>query len=437
MQVIMSKYLISSVEEVYVDHALVVDKEDIIEIIPNNLAKEKYANNYICDKRDSIIMPGFINAHMHQYGVLSRGIPANVEFRDFEGFLKDYWWPFIENRIGLEEVLITAKASAIELLESGVIGFCDTLEAPNTEDNSLIEQAKVIEKLGMKAILSLESCERISPENGLRCLRENENFIRWSRENSKLTSGLMCTHTSFTCSDEFLSIAKNKAQELDVSWQFHLSESIYEVNQSLSNKGKLPVNHYDDLNLLDDKVIASQCVKVSQEEIQILREKGVRPIHMPLSNCEVGGGFSPVPNMIQSGIDVALGSDGYINDFFEVMRGAFLMHKSNLEDASVMPSKLVFKMATENGAKVLGWTDTGSLKPKNKADFIVMNDKFKTPVTLDNLFDQIVVHGDKAYIDRLYVNGKLLVENGQVKNIDKDKVFRQMRTIADRFWSFK
>ncbi len=436
MQVIMSKYLVSSVEEVYVDHALVIDKEEIVEIIPNNKAKEKYLNNYICDKRDSIILPGFINAHMHQYGVLSRGIPANVDFKDFEGFLEDYWWPFIENRIGLDEVLITAKTSAIELLESGVIGFCDTLEAPNTEDYSLIEQAKVIEKIGMKAILSLESCERISSENGLRCLRENEEFIKWSRENSKLTRGIMCTHTSFTCSDDFLSLARKKAEELDVDWQFHLSESIYEVNQSLKNKGKLPVNYYDDLNLLDERVIASQCVKMSPEEIGILKEKGVRVIHMPLSNCEVGGGFSPVPQMLEAGIKIALGSDGYINDFFEVMRGAFLIHKSNMEDASIMPSKQVLKMATENGAHVLGWNDTGILKAKNKADFIVMKDRFKTPVTLENLFDQIVVHGDKAYIDRLYVNGRLLVENGQVKNIDKEEIFSQMRAIADKFWSF-
>ena len=93
-------------------------------------------------------------------------------------------------------------------------------------------------------------------------------------------------------------------------------------------------------------------------------------------------------------------------------------------------------MATENGAHVLGWNDTGILKAKNKADFIVMKDRFKTPVTLENLFDQIVVHGDKAYIDRLYVNGRLLVENGQVKNIDKEEIFSQMRAIADKFWSF-
>lgn len=436
MLIIKSKYLISSSEDIYIDHALVIDGEKIVDIIPNTEVTEKYPNGEISDKSNSIIMPGFINAHMHQYGVLSRGIPANVEFKDFEGFLWDYWWPFIENRIGLKEVKTTTKTSAIELMESGVIGFCDTLEAPNTEEGTLIEQAKIIEELGMKAILSLESCERISLEKGLKCLDENSRLIKWSRENSELISGMMCTHTSFTCSRDFLELARKKSKELKAPWQFHLSESIYEVNHCLKNHNKIPVKYYDDLGLLDENVLASQCVKVNEEEIKILKEKNVKVVHMPLSNCEVGGGFAPIPQLLQEGIKVALGTDGYINDFFTVMKGAFLIHKASMEDASVMPASTVFKMATEYGANVLGWNDTGKLALGNKADFIVMNDNFKTPVTLDNIFDQIVVHGEKSAIDRLYINGKSVLEDGKVKNINKNEVYKEMRDVAEEFWRF-
>ena len=436
MLIIKGKYLIASAEDVYIDHSLVVEGENIVELLPNNEVENKYPDVKIIDKRDSIIMPGFINGHMHQYGVLSRGIPANVEFKDFEGFLWDYWWPFIENRIGLKEVKATTKASAIELLESGVIGFCDTLEAPNTEEGTLIEQGKILEEIGMKAILSLESCERISYENGIKCLAENEELIKWSRENSKNIGGIMCTHTTFTCSDKFLKLAEEKADNLDAPWQFHLSESIYEVNHCLKDYGKRPVNYLNDLGLLNENVLASQCVKVDKDEIKILKEKGVKVVHMPLSNCEVGGGFAPIPDLLEAGVEVALGTDGYINDFFTVMKSAFLLHKASKEDASVMPANKVFQMATEYGANVLGWNDTGKLSNGNKADFIILEDKFKTPVTMDNIFDQIVVHGQKEFIHSVYIDGNPVLKDRKLQGIDKEEVRQEMRKVAEEFWKF-
>ncbi|HBF6058564.1 amidohydrolase family protein [Clostridioides difficile] len=437
MIAIKSKYLISSADEIYTNYAVVVENDIIKDILPNEEVEIKYKNTEeIIDKSDAIIMPGFVNGHMHQYGVLSRGIPANVHFTDFEGFLNDYWWPFIENRIGLKEVKATTKASAIELIESGVVAFCDTLEAPNTEEGTLIEQGKILEEIGMKAILSLESCERISFENGLRCLDENSNLIKWSRENSKLINGIMCTHTSFTCSDRFIKKAKEDAKKLNAPMQFHLCESIYEPNYAEKHFGKKAVDYYNDLDILDETVLASQCVKVNDEEIDILKEKGVKVVHMPLSNCEVGGGFSPVPKMIKKGIKVALGTDGYINDFFEVMRGAFLMHKSVEEDASVMPANLVFRMATEHGAYVLGLQNSGKIAVGNKADIIVMEDEFKTPVTLDNIFDQIVVQGKKEFISNVYIDGRHILKEKQLVDLDKKAIVKEMKEVACEFWKF-
>lgn len=437
MFIIKCKYLISSVDNILVNHSLVVKDECILDIMPNNEVCEKYKNIKVIDKSDAIVMAGFINGHMHQYGVLSRGIPTNVHFSDFEGFLNDYWWQFIENRIGLSEVKATTKASAIELIESGVIGFIDTLEAPNVEDGALIEQAKILQDIGIKAVVSLESCERISLENGIRCLKENSDAIKWCRENSNLVSGIMCTHTSFTCSKNFLEKAKEEADKLDAPWQFHLSESIYEPNYVKKHFNNKPVNYYSELGLLNNKVLASQCVKVDESEIEILKEKDVKIVHMPLSNCEVGGGFSPVPKMLEMGIRVALGTDGYINDFFEVMRGAFLMHKSCLEDASVMPAKLVLKMATEHGAHVLGYEDSGKLIAGNKADIIVIEDEFKTPITLDNIFDQIVVQGRKEFVSNVFINGRHVLNEGNVVGINKKEVVREMKEVATEFWKMK
>ena len=83
---------------------------------------------------------------------------------------------------------------------------------------------------------------------------------------------------------------------------------------------------------------------------------------MPVSNCEVGGGIAPVPAMLKAGIEVALGTDGYINDFFTVMKEAFLIHKANEETTEVMSAPEVFRMATEFGAKAMIYCQSVSLR---------------------------------------------------------------------------
>ena len=437
MLVLKSKFLICCSEEVYEDHALVIEGETVKDILPNVDVEKRYPEARCIDKSDCIVSPGFINAHMHQYGVIARGIPVEVQFKDFREFLWDYWWPYIEDRLGLEEVEVTAQASAIELIRSGVIGFCDVLEAPNTEEGTLVAQAKILEQIGIKAILSLESSERISTENGLRCIEENSRFIDWSRKYSKLAQGMICTHTTFTCSDKFLKLAQKKAGELNALWHFHLSESSYEVDFCLKNYHMPPVEYLEHLGLLGGPVLASQCVKVDKREVEILKEREVRVVHVPLSNCEVGGGFSPVPDFLESGITVALGTDGFINDFFQVMKAAFLLHKAVKEDTTVMPAATVFKMATEYGAQALGWRDSGKLKPGYKADAIVMKMGFKTPVTRQNIFDQIVVHGDKEFIDSVYVNGKAILREGRLTTIDEEAVVKEMKNAARKFWESK
>ena len=381
-----------------------------------------------------LISPGFINAHMHQYGLLSHGIPVHAEIRDFEEFLKLFWWPYVEDRIRTGQVVVTAKASAAEMIESGVTGFCDTLEAPKAEPGTLIEQARVVEAIGMRAVLSLESCERIGPENGETCLEENAGLIRWCRENSSLVSGAVCTHTSFTCSPGFLAKAARMAEELDALWQFHLSESRYEPDYTLREFGMRPVNHYADHALLSDRVLASQCVKVDSDEIALLKRHGVRPVHMPVSNCEVGGGFSPVPEMLDAGLPVAVGTDGYENDFLNTVRMAFLVHKAVREDPSALPAKEAFRMATVNGAYALGWPDCGTLEKGKNADFFCMDAGFPTPLGRENLFDQLIVFGKKEYITHVYCGGRCLMENRELTTLDREEVRADMAESARRFW---
>jgi cytosine/adenosine deaminase-related metal-dependent hydrolase len=428
-------WLVINPDLVLKNSSLLIEGDRVKGILPSREAESLIRESpEIQVESHHLIFPGFINAHMHQYGLLSHGIPIHGEIRDFEDFLKKFWWPFVEDRIKGDEVLITAKASAAEMIASGVTGFCDTLEAPRSEPGTLIRQAQVIEEIGMRAVLSLESCERIDEANGQFCLDENEKLIRWARENSTLISGIVCTHTTFTCSVPFLKRAAALAETLDAPWQFHLSESRYESDWTLKQFGKRAVHHLEENGLLSPRILASQCVKIDSDEIAILKERGIKPVHMPVSNCEVGGGFSPVPEMLQAGLPVAVGTDGYNNDYLQTLQMAFLVHKSVWEDPAVMPAREVFRMGTVNGAKVLGWEECGSLEVGKKADFVCMASRFPTPLGAENLFDQIIVFGKKEFITHVYCGGKALMRDGDLTTLDQEQVRRDMKDCASRFW---
>lgn len=427
--------LIATVDAVYEQYGFLVENGAVQRILKNaeiDALSAGAPGMEVLDASNKIVMPGFVNAHMHQYGTLSHGMPADVE--NFQSFLDDYWWPHIENRLGKREVEATALWTAAEMLYSGITAFCDTLEAPFSGRGILSKQAKAVEKTGMRAVLSIESCERVDTQNGLDCLRENASFVRERQKAGGRISGMLCTHTSFTCSADFLKKAAALAEETGNAWQFHLSESAYEPSYCLEATGMRPAMYYDSLGLLGEQVLASQCVQIDEAEIELLAKRGVRAVHMPLSNCEVGGGFAPVPQMLDAGMTVGLGTDGYVNNFFEVMRGAFLMHKANLQNAQVMPAARVFRMATEYAAKAVGLEDCGKLTAGSRADFTVLSRRFPTPVTRTNLFDQIVLFGNPDKVENVYVEGEPLVADGKICSFDEEAARRNLLETAAAFW---
>jgi len=430
-------WIVVSADLVLKDHILAVKEGRVLSCFPRQELEFFLRSNPGAlppSIKSGILFPGFINAHMHQYGVYAHGIPSGKAPGDFESFLKDYWWPLVEDRLRLEQITLSARYSASEMIRSGITGFCDTLEAPLAEPGILIEQAKAVETTGLRAVLSLESSERISLENGRRCLAENEALIRWARANSLSVEGFVCTHTSFSCSLEFMEDAAALADTLGTSWQFHLSESRYEPDYALSHWGCSPAERYARAGLLSPRVLASQCVKVTPEEIGILSAHGVRAVHMPVSNCEVGGGFAPVPAMLAKGMNVALGTDGYDNNFLNVMKMAFLVHKSVAESPLVMPARDVFRMATEGGAGVLGWNDAGTLEVGKSADFVCMTGALPTPVSEENIFDQIVVYAREEYISHVYRGGEALMEAGRLTRLDQTALAGEVRESAAKFW---
>lgn len=384
---------------------------------------------------DQVLAPGFVNAHTHLYGVLAHGIPLHAPPTGFSSFLEDYWWPQIEDRLDVDMIAAATAWGCAELLRSGVTSFYDILEAPNAIPDALSAQLHIVDAAGLRGRLSFEATERQSAANGQLGLEENSRLIAEARRRGGITGGLMCFHTTFTCSTDFILEAFGRATELDVLCHAHLNEGLHEPNWCLEHHGTRTVELYDSLGVLSDRFLASQCVQVSEHERQLLAEHGVRVSHMPLANCEVGGGIAPIPELVDAGVTVGLGSDGYVNDHFEVMRGAFLLHKARLLDPGVMPAARVMHLATEGAARAIGLDQVGRLEPGWAADLQVIDGRFPTPVAEHNLFDQLVLWRNHTHVHDVMVAGHWRVRHGEVLHVDLGVLRERLHTEARRLWA--
>lgn len=406
----------------------------ILAIAPHARLRADFPEATVFDATDCVIAPAFVNAHHHMYGVLAHGIPLEQAPAGFWPFLAEFWWPFVEDRLTQDWIAAATDWACLEMIRSGITTFYDCLEAPYAIPGALEVEAQVIRRRGLRGVLSFEATERASTANGELGLRENADFISHCRAHGGLVSGMMCFHTTFTCSADFIRRAFALAAERRARVHMHLSEGTYEPEYCLSRYGMRPVTYYEHLNVLGPHILASQCVQVNAEEIEILAHRGVHVSHQPLSNCEVGGGFAPVPEMLKAGINVALGTDGYINNFFEVMRAAALMPRARLQDPGVMPASTVWTMATQNGARALGFTELGILAPGCQADLLLIAADVPTPLALHNLADQLLFWRNPENLRGVMCAGKWLLRNGKVIGIDEEMVRARVQEAAMRLW---
>ena len=407
---------------------------EISDVAPNDLLKERYPDDATWNAPDQILAPGFVDAHTHLYGILAHGIPLTHAPSGFMPFLEEYWWPLIENRLDREMICAATDSNCLAMIRSGITSFYDCEEAPNTLPGILNAQFQVVRERGLRGVLSFEATQRVSEENGQLGLQENFDFIKTAQELGGVIRGLMCFHTTFTCDAQFIQRAYRMAEELDVSVHSHCSEGTFEPCYAQEKFGKRPIEYYEELGVLNERSLLSQCVQINPAEIELLARRNARMTHMPLSNCEVGGGIAPVPALVEAGVTIGLGSDGYITDFFEVMRAAFLIHKARLQDPRVMPAWLVWYLATEGGAKAVGLEKVGRLETGWQADLQLFEPDLPTPLKEHNLFEQSLLYCHQTDVTGTVVAGKVLMRNGFIPRVDQAAIQSRSFEAAENLW---
>ena len=402
-------------------------------VAPNEELEIEFSKDEIFLAKDKVLMPGFVNGHMHMYGVLAHGIPMESAPADFWSFLEKFWWPLVEDKIDHEMISSATEWLCSEMLLSGTTTFCDILEAPLSLPDSLLLEKEIIEKRGLRALLSFEANERSGTQVAQKGIEENIRLIEKNVEGG-LVSGFMSVHTTFTCSDDFLKQAFELAEANNVMFHAHCNEGAYEGDWCEKTFGHRTFEHYEKLGINGPRFLASQCVHLSEREIELISSSGTRCVHMPLSNCEVGGGIAPIPELLEKDVCISLGSDGYINDMFEVMRGAFLIHKARLQDPGTMLADQVFEMATLQGAKALGLDNVGALEPGFVADLQLIDANFPTPLSEENLIEQVILHRSGNHVDSVMIDGVWKLKNGEILGVDLEKQRESIHRQAKRLW---
>lgn len=406
-----------------------------IDVVASNLElRSNFPDDEVMEAPHCVLSPGFVNTHVHMYGVLAHGIPLAKAPSGFWRFLNNFWWPLVENALDSEMIAAATDWVCAEMLSSGTTSFYNCLEAPFAIPDALLVQKEIVEERCLRGTLSFEATERISKENGQLGLIENAKFIDLCQKEEGLVQGMMCFHTSFTCSADFIQQAFAMGAERGVMTHMHCNEGIHEPKYALEHFGKRTLEYYDTLGITGPDMMASQCVQLSEREQAIVAEKGIKVTHMPLSNCEVGGGIAPIPQLLGKDVTVGLGSDGYINDMFEVMRGAFLIHKANQLNPQVMPANTIWYLATEGGAKAMGSENIGQIQPGWAADLQLINIDFPTPATEHNLYEQLVLRCNQTNVSDVMIAGHWRLRNGIVLDADVDAMRDRVQANASRMW---
>lgn len=378
---------------------------------------------------NGVILPGLISTHTHLHGLVAYGHPIPPP-AGFWPFLRQWWWPLVEDVLTADDVESLAAYAALLHLKSGYTCFCDVMEAPYAEPGFMLREAKAIAETGARAVVSNEATERAGDDIAEKLLQENAGLL----DLSGLVRGLMSVHTTFSCSGDYIRKAKEIARDRGSLFQLHLSEGTYHVEDTLERFGKRPVPYLDDLGVLDEMTIASQSVHLTEEEIEILAARSVSVSHNPISNMEIGTGAAPVAQMLEHGVNVTLGDDGFVRAFdpFVNLSTTFLLHALET-GGGVVGAEDVLSFLTTNAAQALR-LEAGSIEDGKLADLVLLEDRSPAPLTAGNAIYHTVLGAIGADVTAVIVDGKIVMQDGEAQLVDEKALRDRAMDTIGKLW---
>jgi len=404
-------------------HALVIDAGRIVALQPTEEACRDWKPELTIERPGHALFPGFVNAHTHSPMALFRGIADDMALEDWLG---QHIWPAEVRWVSEDFVRDGVELAMVEMLRGGTTCFADMYFFPDVIAERAAE-LKMRACVGM-IVIDLETVWAKDFEEYLsKGVRVHDQY----REHP-LVSTMFAPHSTYMVSDTNLEHLRTLADELDVPVQTHVHETAVEVAESVSKHGERPLKRLDNIGMLNPLLAAVHMTQLNATEIKRLAAKGVSVIHCPESNLKLASGFCPVANLIDGGINVALGTDGAASnndlDMLGEMRTAALLAKGVAGDAAVLSAPAALSMATINGARALGLSqETGSLIAGKWADLCCVDLDRPATQPMFNPISQLVYAACRDQVTDTWVAGKQLLNQGELSDIDEAAIMARAR----------
>ena len=418
--------------------AVLIDGKVIKEIGKTDELKAKYPDAQYKDAKGRLVMPGFINPHMHYYSTFARGMfldnpPATM----FSDILKGLWWR-LDRALTLEDVYYSAAMPMIEQIKSGVTTVIDHQASAYAVEGSHWKRADAARECGIRSNLCYETSDRDGEAIAKAGIKENADFIKYCNEQKDdMIKGLFGFHASMTVSDKTLDESLAAAANVNGGFHVHCAEGIEDVADSLAKYNQRVIERWYKRGVLNEKSIAVHCIHLSSDEIDMLKESNVAVVHNPESNMGNAVGIAPILEMMKRGVLVGLGTDGYTADMTESYKVANIIHKHVNKLPSVgwtEPPQMLF----DNNRKIVNrFIDgtTGILKEGAYADIIIVDYKGPTPVNETNLNSHILFGVTGRNVDTTIINGRVVMDERKLVDIDEDRVAAKSVELAQKLWN--
>jgi 5-methylthioadenosine/S-adenosylhomocysteine deaminase len=392
---------------------------------PANIAARYQAADTI-DATGKVVMPGLVNTHTHAAMVMYRGLGNDLALMDW---LQKYIFPAEAKTVTPAFVRVGTRLALLEMIQSGTTLYADMYYFEE-------EVARVTKAAGLRGVLGQTVIEFPVPDakTPADALKRTEAFAKEFAGDELITASI-APHSVYTLDGSTLSAVGNLARRLDIPIQIHLAETSAETGLSQERHQMRPVAILDSLKFWAPVTVAAHAVWINEEEIALLKQRGVGVSNNPESNMKLASGTAPVTGYRKAGVPTGIGTDGAASnndlDMFEAMRQAAFQQKLVTMDPTAISAPEALEMATIGGARVLGQhARTGSLEAGKRADLIIvgMSKARQTP-----LFDpvaQIVYASRGDDVETTIVNGRVLMRDRRLLTLDEAKVLAEARAAA-------
>jgi len=383
------------------------------------------------DGTGKALIPGLVNAHTH--------IPMLL-LRSYADDLALHTWLFdhifkIEDKLTDDDVYWGSQLGLMEMLAGGTTCFADMYYFVDRIAEAAAES-------GMRALLSrglTNNEDKDDYSDDYRIKEAVETFRRWNGAENNRIRVAFAPHAIYTCAPKYIKAIRDTAEKLGAVIHVHVDETLKEHNDSLNQYGKTPTQHLYDLGLFDLPAIAAHCVHVTDTDMDLMMEKSVSFIHNPTSNLKLGSGIAPVPDALKKGINVALGTDGASSNnnlnMWEEINLAALIHKGARQDPLAVRAEEAFRMATANGARALGFNNTGQIREGFSADMVLIDLSKPHYLPEHNIVSNLAYSAQASDVETVFVDGRILYDKGEFKTLDREKILYNIKRVCERLFS--